>query len=62
MDTVDDKDMLIRKLAFYELGCGNVLCLMFESCSICCLNQKRLIETICYSEIVKSNILMRKKK
>ena len=33
---------------------------MFESFSIYCLYQKRLVETICYSEIVKPNILLRK--
>ena len=52
MDTSDDKDMLMTKLSM----------LMFESLSICCLYQKRLVETICYSEMVKPNILLRKLK
>ena len=29
MDTSDDKDMLMRKLAIYEFGCRNILYLMF---------------------------------
>ena len=62
MGTSDDKDMLMRKLAIYEFGCRNILYLMFESLSIYCLYQKRLVETMCYSEIVKPNILLRKLK
>ena len=62
MDTSDDKDMLMRKLATYEFGCKNTLYLMFESLSILSLYQKILVETICYSEIVKPNILLRKLK
>ena len=54
MDTSDDKGMLMRKLAFYELGCRNILYLIFESLSIYCLYQKRLVETICCSEIEKA--------
>ena len=55
MGTSDDKDMLMRKLVIYEFGCRNILHLMFESLSIYSLYQKRLVETICYSEIVKPN-------
>ena len=55
MGTSDDKDMLMRKLVIYEFGCRNILHLMFESLSIYSLCQKRLVETICYSEIVKPN-------
>ena len=29
MDTLDDKDLLMTKLAIYEFGCGNILYLMF---------------------------------
>ena len=54
MDTSDDKGMLMRKLAICELGCRNILYLMFESLSIYCLYQKRLVETICCSEIEKA--------
>ena len=54
--------MRMRKLAFYEFGCRNILYLMFESFSIYYLYQKRLAEAICYSEIVKPNILLRKLK
>ena len=50
MDTPDDKGMLMRKLAIYE----------FESLSIYCLQQKRLVEMMCYFKIVKPNILMRR--
>ena len=49
---VSDKDMLMTKLSMS----------IFESLSICCLYQKRLVETICYSEMVKPNILLRKLK
>ena len=52
--------MLVRKLAIYEFGCRNILYLMFESLSIYCLYQKRLVETMCYSEILKPNTLFRK--
>ena len=38
MDTSDDKNMLMRKLAFYEFGWRNFLYLMFESLSIHCKN------------------------
>ena len=62
MATLDDKDMLMRKLAIYEFGCRNNLYLMFESLSIYFLYQKRLAETIHDSEIVKPNILLRKLK
>ena len=62
MDTLDDKYMLIRKLAIYEFECRNILYLMFELLSVFCLCQKRLVETICYSEIVKPNTLLRKLK
>ena len=54
--------MQMRKLAFYEFGCRNILYLMFESFSIYYLYQKRLAEAICHSEIVKPNILLRKLK
>ena len=62
MGTSDDKDVLTRKLAVYEFGCRNILYLMFESLSIYCLYQKRLVETMCYSEIVKPIILLRQSK
>ena len=62
MGTSDDKDMLMRKLGICEFGCRNILYLMFESLSIYCLYQKRLVETMFYSEIVKPNILLRKLK
>ena len=62
MNTSDDKDMLMRKFAIYEFGCRNILFFMFESLSIYYLYQKRLVETMCYSEIVKPNILKRKLK
>ena len=52
--------MLMRKLAIYEFGCRNILYLMFESLSIFSLYQKILVETICCSEIVKPNTLLRK--
>ena len=58
----DDKDMLVKKLAIYEFGCRNILYLIFESLSIYCLNQKRVVQTICYSEIGKLNILLKKLK
>ena len=45
--------MLMRKLAIYEFGCLNIVYSMFELLSIYCLYEKRLVETICYSEIVK---------
>ena len=64
MDSSDDKDTLMRKLAIYEFGqwfeCRNILYLMFELLSIYCLFQKRLVEIICYSEIVKPDSLLRK--
>ena len=31
MDSPDDKDMPMRKLAIYEFVCRNILYLMFES-------------------------------
>ena len=62
MDTTIDKNMLVRKLAIHELGCGSILYLMFELLSIYCLYKKRLVETICCSEIVKPNILLKKLK
>ena len=34
MDSSDDKDMPIRKLAIYEFGCRDILYLMFESLTI----------------------------
>ena len=34
MDTSDDRDMLMRKLAIYEFGCRNIFYLKFESLSI----------------------------
>ena len=54
--------MLMRKLGIYEFGGRNVLYLMFKTFSSYCPYQKRLAETICYSEIVKPNILSRKLK
>ena len=60
MDTPNDKGMLLRKLAVYEFACRYTLYLMFESLSICCLQQKRLVGMICYFKIVKPNILMRR--
>ena len=60
MDTPDDKDMLMRKLAIYEFACRYILYLIFESLSIYCLQQKRLVEMICYFKIVKPNILMKR--
>ena len=62
MDTSDDNDMLMRQLAVCEFGSRNILYLMLESLSVYCQYQKRLVETICYSEIVKPNILLRKLK
>ena len=52
MDTSDDKNILMRKLAIYEFGCRRILYLMFEleSLSIYCPYQKRFAETICYFE------------
>ena len=44
MVTPYDKDMLMKKLAISEFGCGNILYLMPESLSIYCLYQKRLVE------------------
>ena len=60
MDMLDDKDMLMRKSAIYEFGCRNIIYLMLESLPIYCLYQKRLVETICFSEIVKPKILLRR--
>ena len=57
MDTSDDEDMLMRKLAIYEFGFRNILQLMLESLSIF-----RLCLTIFYYEIVKTNTLLRKLK
>ena len=51
--------MLMRKWAIYEFGCRNILYLMFESLSIYCLYQKRLVEITIF-EIVKPYILLRK--
>ena len=62
MDTSDDKDMLMGKLAIYKFGCRNIFYLMFEPLSIFCLYQKRLVEAVRYSEILKPNILLRKLK
>ena len=53
MGSSDDKDMLVRKLVVYYIGCRNIFYLMFESLSIYFLCQERLVETTCYSEIVK---------
>ena len=61
MDTSDHGDMLMGKLAIYEFGCRNILYLMFESLPFYYI-QNRLAEMICYSEIVKPNILLRKSK
>ena len=58
----EDKDMLMKKLAIYEFGCRNILYLIFESLSIYYLNQKRVLQTICYSEIGKLKILLKKLK
>ena len=60
MDTSDKKDMLMKKSASYEFGCGNILYFMFKSLSIHFLYQKRLVEPTCYSEIVKPNIVQRR--
>ena len=54
--------MLMRKLAIYEFGCRSILYLIFELLYIFCLYQKTLVETICYSEIVKPRTLLRKLK
>ena len=68
MDTSDDKDMLMRKLAIYKFECRNISYIMFEQLSIYCLYQKRLVETLSTlsrvrcSEILKPNILLRKLK
>ena len=62
MDTSDHRDMLMGKLAIYEFGCRNILYLMFDSLPFYYIYQNRLVETICYSEIVKPNILLRKLK
>ena len=51
--------MLMRKWAIYEFGCRNILYLLFESLSIYCLYQKRLVEITIF-EIVKPYILLRK--
>ena len=51
--------MLMRKWAIYEFGCRNILYLMFESLSIYCLYQKKLVEITIF-EIVKPYILLRK--
>ena len=48
MDVLDDKDMLMRKLAIYLFGCRSSLYLMFKSLSIFCLYQKRLVETMLF--------------
>ena len=52
----------MKKLAIFEFGCRSILYLIFESLSICCLYQKRLIKTMCYSKMVEPNILLRKLK
>ena len=54
--------MLVRKLVVYYIGCRNIFYLMFESLSIYFLCQERLVETTCYSEIVKWYALLRKLK
>ena len=54
--------MLMGKLAIYEFGRRNILYLMFDSLPFYYIYQNRLVETICYSEIVKPNILLRKLK
>ena len=53
MGSSDHKDMLVRKLVVYQFECRNIFYLMFESLSISSLGQERLVETICYSKIVK---------
>ena len=61
--TLNDKDILMRKLAIYEFGCRNVSHVTFESLSIYYLYQKKLVElveTMYYSEMVKQNILIEK--
>ena len=64
MDTSDNKGMLMRKVAIFEFLDveKHFIFLTFESLSIYCQYQKRLAETICYSEILKPNILLRKLK
>ena len=64
MDTSDNKGMLMRKVAIFEFLDveKHFTFLTFESLSIYCQYQKRLAETICYSEILKPNILLRKLK
>ena len=54
--------MLVRKLVVYQFECRNIFYLMFESLSISSLGQERLVETICYSKIVKWYTLLRKLK
>ena len=60
MDTSDEKDMIMRKLAIYGFGCKKVWIKKIELLSNYCLYQRRLVETISYSEIVKPNIPSRK--
>ena len=57
MDLSDVKDMPMKKLAIYEFRCSNTLYLIFGSWSIYCVYQKRLVETTCFSEIVKPNFI-----
>lgn len=61
MDTLDDRNVLMKKLAISRLGCRNMLNLVFESCFYC-MYQKRLEEIIFYFKIVKPNIALRKLK
>ena len=65
MDKSNDTNILMRKLAIYELRCRNVLHLMFKSLYFYCLYQKSLEKTIFYFAIlklVKPNITPRKLK
>ena len=58
MDLSDVKDMPMKKLAVYEFRYRNTsMYLIFGSWSIYCLYQKRLVETTCFSEIVKPNFI-----
>ena len=61
MDTLDDRNVLMKKLAISRLGCRNMLNLVSESCFYC-MYQKRLEKIIFYFEIVKPNIALRKLK
>ena len=51
----------MTKLNIYEFGCRNMLHLIFQS-FFYCLNQRSLVETIFYSEMVKPNIVLKKLK